>query len=65
MSTEAVSHYKAVCRALVAEAIELSTFLEKIYIEREVYVITCSDESELNHSCLIIMGWALNCLCIA
>lgn len=27
---EADAHYKAVCRALVAEALELSKFLEKI-----------------------------------
>lgn len=35
-SVDAANHYKAVCRALVAEAVELSTFLEKIYDEREV-----------------------------
>lgn len=29
-SQEADSHYKAVCRALVAEALELSTFLENV-----------------------------------
>lgn len=28
--TAADSHYKAVCRALVAEALELSSFLEKV-----------------------------------
>lgn len=27
---EGASHYKAVCRALVAEAVELATFLEKM-----------------------------------
>lgn len=32
---EASTHYKAVCRALVAEAVELSTFLEKISIAKE------------------------------
>jgi hypothetical protein len=33
---EAAVHYKAVCRALVAEAIDLTSFLEKINNEREV-----------------------------
>jgi Kinase non-catalytic C-lobe domain len=33
---EAAAHYKAVCRALVAEAIDLTTFLEKMNNEREV-----------------------------
>lgn len=33
---DAANHYKAVCRALVAEAVELSTFLDRIYDEREV-----------------------------
>ena len=27
---EAESHYRAVCRALVAEALEISTFMEKM-----------------------------------
>ena len=30
------THYKAVCRALVAEAIELISFLEKMAQERDV-----------------------------
>ena len=30
METEAQKHYKAVCRALVSEALELSNFMEKV-----------------------------------
>ena len=33
---EGANHYKAVCRALVAEAIELTDFLEKMSTAREV-----------------------------
>ena len=33
---EATAHYKAVCRAIVAEAQELSSFLEKISQDRSV-----------------------------
>ena len=32
---EAESHYRAVCRALVAEALEISTFMEKMGNNRE------------------------------
>jgi hypothetical protein len=37
--TEATVHYKAVCRAIVAESVELTSFLEKISTEKEVSVI--------------------------
>ena len=36
MSTDVADHYKAVCRALFAEAKELSTFLEKISADKVV-----------------------------
>ena len=40
-SVDAANHYKAVCRALVAEAVELSTFLDRIYDEREASFLPC------------------------
>ena len=38
---EAAGHYKAVCRALVAEAHDLTTFLEKVHNERQVLKVLC------------------------
>lgn len=36
VSTDIAGHYKAVCRAVFAEAMELSTFLEKISADKVV-----------------------------
>nr|KAG5707481.1 hypothetical protein BaRGS_011985 [Batillaria attramentaria] len=40
-------HYRAVCRALVAEAVELQTFLEKVSISREKLRHDGDDDSRL------------------
>lgn len=46
---QADSHYKAVCRALVAEALELSMFLEKVS-QGTQKLISSSSRSSSGHS---------------
>lgn len=58
---DAGSHYKAVCRALVAESVELSTFLAKVKSGTSV-LHQMSKETDLDDSCLeeiCIKDWAV------
>ncbi|XP_035230868.1 protein spire homolog 1-like [Stegodyphus dumicola] len=43
---QADPHYKAVCRALVAEVLELTTFLENIYNRTQILQFSDADETD-------------------
>lgn len=56
---QADNHYKAVCRALVAEVLELSTFLEKVSQgTKELLKNSHEESSETNLDCLQVQDWA-------
>ncbi|XP_067140574.1 protein spire homolog 1-like isoform X2 [Centruroides vittatus] len=56
---QADNHYKAVCRALVAEVQELSTFLEKVSQGTKELLKNSQEESNgANLDCLQVQDWA-------
>ncbi|XP_014671116.1 PREDICTED: protein spire homolog 1-like [Priapulus caudatus] len=60
---DGAAHYKAVCRALVAESVELSTFLQRVRRNGASAALhEISNESELDEGCLdeiCIADWAV------